>query len=316
MRDYKVVVLGAGGVGKSALTVQFVQGVYLESYDPTIEDSYRKQCLIDNRSCTLEILDSAGVEQFTAMRELYIKNGEGFILVYSVTNESSLQELLELREQVIRIKDNANVPIVLVGNKCDLMDDRVVPAKVGVQVADSWGKVPFYETSAKYRLNVEEVFVDLVRQIMRRDSGFGSSLGMRQGSIDESTKKYILGHGHNNSSNSHYYSSHGRQLSHNGSNNASSVALAAATHTASNSTSSTFSSRSNSHTQTHSAASLEGFDHAFLTTDPAAKSTRNKLLRHKPSNRKLSGKASTLSLRRNHANPASAGQKDKDCLIM
>lgn len=76
LSDYKIVVLGAGGVGKSALTVQFVQGIYIESYDPTIEDSYRKVTEIDKRPCTLEILDTAGVEQFTAMRELYIKTAK------------------------------------------------------------------------------------------------------------------------------------------------------------------------------------------------------------------------------------------------
>ena len=89
MRDYKIVVLGAGGVGKSSITVQFVQGVYVESYDPTIEDSYRKQIEVDGRACDLEILDTAGVAQFTAMRELYIKSGKGFLLVYSVTDENS-----------------------------------------------------------------------------------------------------------------------------------------------------------------------------------------------------------------------------------
>lgn len=152
-----------------------MQGVFIDSYDPTIEDSYRKVTTIDNRPCTLEILDTAGVEQFTAIRELYIKNGEGFILVYSVTNEASLQELAELRDQVVRIKENTHVPIVLVANKCDLEQDRAVSAAKGVAIADSWGKVPFYETSAKYRSNVDEIFVDLVRQIMRRDSALGSS---------------------------------------------------------------------------------------------------------------------------------------------
>lgn len=175
-------------MGKSALTVQYVQGVYIESYDPTIEDSYRKSTSIDGRSCTLEILDTAGVEQFTAMRELYIKNGEGFILVYSVTNKNSFKELLELREEVMRINDNPHVPIVLVGNKCDLEDDRQISPQQGIEVANKWGRVPFYETSAKYKSNVNEVFIDLVRQIMRRDSALGASsyeAHSQNSSIDE-----------------------------------------------------------------------------------------------------------------------------------
>lgn len=168
--DYKVVVLGAGGVGKSSVTVQFVQGVYVESYDPTIEDSYRKQIEIDGRQCDLEILDTAGVAQFTAMRELYIKSGKGFLLVYSVTDENSLKELLALRDQVLRIKDLDSVPMVLIGNKCDLVEDRVLSIDDGLQVSQEWGMVPFYETSAMYKTNVDEAFVDVVRQIMRKEA--------------------------------------------------------------------------------------------------------------------------------------------------
>ncbi|CAL9732116.1 ras-related protein Rsr1p [Monosporozyma unispora] len=169
MRDYKLVVLGAGGVGKSCLTVQFVQGIYLDSYDPTIEDSYRKTIEIDNKVFDLEILDTAGIAQFTAMRELYIKSGMGFLLVYSVTDQQSLDELIALREQVLRIKDTDRVPMVLVGNKADLTDDRVISVEDGIAVSSKWGKVPFYETSALLRSNVDEVFIDLVRQIIRNE---------------------------------------------------------------------------------------------------------------------------------------------------
>lgn len=170
--------LGAGGVGKSSVTVQFVQGVYVESYDPTIEDSYRKQIEVDGRACDLEILDTAGVAQFTAMRELYIKSGKGFLLVYSVTDANSLKELLALREQVLRIKDSDNVPMVLIGNKCDLEEDRVVTIDDGIAVSHQWGLVPFYETSAMYKTNVDEAFVDVVRQIMRKEAQ--SSLEKKQ----------------------------------------------------------------------------------------------------------------------------------------
>ncbi|RXG56146.1 Ras-related protein Rap-1b [Armadillidium vulgare] len=104
MREYKIVVLGIGGVGKSALTVQFVQGIFVEKYDPTIEDSYRKQVDVDGQQCMLEILDTAGTEQFTAMRDLYMKNGQGFVLVYSITSQSTFNDLQDLREQILRVK--------------------------------------------------------------------------------------------------------------------------------------------------------------------------------------------------------------------
>uniref|UniRef100_A0A8C2KBP2 RAP1B, member of RAS oncogene family n=1 Tax=Cyprinus carpio TaxID=7962 RepID=A0A8C2KBP2_CYPCA len=90
-------------------TVQFVQGIFVEKYDPTIEDSYRKQVEVDGQQCMLEILDTAGTEQFTAMRDLYMKNGQGFALVYSITAQSTFNDLQDLREQILRVKDTDDI---------------------------------------------------------------------------------------------------------------------------------------------------------------------------------------------------------------
>ncbi|XP_076362244.1 ras-related protein Rap-1b-like isoform X1 [Tachypleus tridentatus] len=169
MREYKIVVLGSGGVGKSALTVQFVQGIFVEKYDPTIEDSYRKQVEVDGQQCMLEILDTAGTEQFTAMRDLYMKNGQGFVLVYSITAQSTFNDLQDLREQILRVKDTDDVPMILVGNKCDLEDERVVGKDQGANLARSFNNCAFLESSAKAKINVHEIFYDLVRQINRKN---------------------------------------------------------------------------------------------------------------------------------------------------
>ncbi|RLV96926.1 hypothetical protein DV515_00012245 [Chloebia gouldiae] len=168
MREYKLVVLGSGGVGKSALTVQFVQGIFVEKYDPTIEDSYRKQVEVDCQQCMLEILDTAGTEQFTAMRDLYMKNGQGFALVYSITAQSTFNDLQDLREQILRVKDTEDVPMILVGNKCDLEEERVVGKEQGQNLARQWCNCAFLESSAKSKINVNEIFYDLVRQINRK----------------------------------------------------------------------------------------------------------------------------------------------------
>jgi len=165
LREYKLVVLGSGGVGKSALTVQFVQGIFVEKYDPTIEDSYRKQVEIDGNQCMLEILDTAGTEQFTAMRDLYMKNGQGFVLAYSIIAQSTFNDLPDLREQILRVKDTDNVPIVLVGNKCDLNDQRVITTEQGKDLARKWNECIFLESSAKTKINVETIFFELIRQI-------------------------------------------------------------------------------------------------------------------------------------------------------
>jgi len=164
MATTRVVVLGAGGVGKSALTVQFVQGVFVEKYDPTIEDSYQKQVEVDDEVYMLEILDTAGTEQFTSMRDLYMKNGQGFVLVYSIVADSTFNEIPALREQILRVKDVDHVPMVLVGNKCDLVEQRVVTKKMGEDLAKKFN-CKFLEASARTRENIDEIFFSLVRQI-------------------------------------------------------------------------------------------------------------------------------------------------------
>ncbi|EEH33052.2 hypothetical protein PAAG_04105 [Paracoccidioides lutzii Pb01] len=98
-----------------------------------------------------------------------MKQGQGFLLVFSITSMSSLNELAELREQIIRIKDDENVPIVIVGNKSDLEEDRAVSRSRAFALSQQWGNSPYYETSARRRANVNEVFVDLCRQIIRKD---------------------------------------------------------------------------------------------------------------------------------------------------
>jgi len=164
--EYKIVVLGAGGVGKSALTVQFTQNVFITRYDPTIEDSYRKIVEVDEEQAILEILDTAGTEQFTAMRDLYMKGGDGFVLVYSVIASSTVNEVVDLHEVILKVKDRDFVPIVLVGNKCDLEEQRQVSFLQGEQMAKQF-KCKYLETSALTRKNVDEIFYELVRSIRK-----------------------------------------------------------------------------------------------------------------------------------------------------
>jgi Ras-related protein Rap-2C len=164
MREFKVVVLGSGGVGKSALTVQFVSGCFMEKYDPTIEDFYRKEIEVDNSPCVLEILDTAGTEQFASMRDLYIKNGQGFVVVYSLTNHQTFQDIKPMKELITRVKGSERVPILLVGNKADLEHQREVSQAEGAALAQMWS-CPFVEASAKSRTNVNEMFAEIVREM-------------------------------------------------------------------------------------------------------------------------------------------------------
>eukprot|EP01129_Flabellula_baltica_P003425 TRINITY_DN13189_c0_g1_i1.p1 TRINITY_DN13189_c0_g1~~TRINITY_DN13189_c0_g1_i1.p1 ORF type:complete len:184 (+),score=43.00 TRINITY_DN13189_c0_g1_i1:49-600(+) len=164
--EIKVVVMGAGGVGKSAITVQFTQNTFIKKYDPTIEESYRKQIEVDDEPIILEILDTAGTEQFTATRDLYMKNGDGFILIYSIIAESTLHDLRSLKARICKVKDMTVVPMVLVGNKCDLEQRREVSKQEGEDLANEFDAV-FFEASAKQRTNIEEIFEEIVRQVQR-----------------------------------------------------------------------------------------------------------------------------------------------------
>jgi len=177
----KMVVLGGGGVGKSALTIQFTQNLFVTEYDPTIENSYRKQVALDDTYVMLDILDTAGQEEYSVMRGQYIRTGAGFILVYSVASKSSYQTVSELRKQILMIKERADYPIILLGNKADLDEqDRRVTYEQGQELASSW-VCGFFETSAKTRLNVEESFDWLVRAMVKHahklKSGDGGGLG-------------------------------------------------------------------------------------------------------------------------------------------
>ncbi|KAJ1956169.1 RAS1 protein, partial [Dispira parvispora] len=162
--EYKVVLLGAGGVGKSALTIRFVRSYFIEEYDPTIEDSYTKNCKVDGEEAFLDVLDSAGQEEYSVMREQYIQSGDGFLLVYSVTSRASFDEVRILMDQLLRIKGVSQAPVVIVGNKSDLGIQRQVTTEEGRQLAAEY-QAMFMETSAKMRTNVSEAFHCVVRQI-------------------------------------------------------------------------------------------------------------------------------------------------------
>jgi len=145
--------------------VRFIQGNFVEKYDPTIEDSYRKLVEVDGTACMLDIMDTAGQEEYSALRDQYMKTGQGFILVYSITSSTSFEAASKLRTQILRIKeDQQDIPIILVGNKLDLEDERNVPTEQGKALAQKFG-IGFIEASAKTNTNVNEIFFELVRLI-------------------------------------------------------------------------------------------------------------------------------------------------------
>lgn len=171
---YKVVLLGEGGVGKSALTCMFVQNLFIHDYDPTIENSYKKQCEVDGRLVTIDILDTAGQEEYIAMRDQHIRRGQGFVLVYSVVQRPSYQGIDKIYAQIQRAKDDDRPPCVLIANKIDLAEGRQVSSSEGQQLASSLN-MQYMETSVKNRYNVTEAFVSVVREIDRHHTETGGT---------------------------------------------------------------------------------------------------------------------------------------------
>lgn len=195
LRECKLVVVGGGGVGKSCLTIQLIQSHFVDEYDPTIEDSYRKQCVIDDEVALLDVLDTAGQEEYSAMREQYMRTGEGFLLVYSITSRQSFEEILVFQQQILRVKDKDYFPIIVVGNKCDLESDRQVSEADGEALARSFS-CKFIETSAKSRINVDNAFYDIVREIRRYNkemTGYPAGGGSGTGSGGPSGKLEMEG---------------------------------------------------------------------------------------------------------------------------
>jgi len=168
---HKVIMVGNGGVGKSALTLQFMYDEFVEDYEPTKADSYRKKVVLDGQEASIDILDTAGQEDYAAIRDNYFRSGEGFLCVFSITEKESFEATQEFREQILRVKgvdsNTDSIPFILVGNKVDLEDKRQVTLEAAENRAAEW-KVAYVETSAKTRLNVDRIFYDLMRRIAEK----------------------------------------------------------------------------------------------------------------------------------------------------
>jgi len=175
----KVVTAGTGGVGKSATVVYLVSGIFLDYYDPTIEDLHRKTLRVGEEDYMLSILDTAGQEEFyapctptallSAMQGEWFRTGDAFLLMYAINDRSSLKGSESILQRIIRVRESRmeEVAIVVVGNKCDLEDQREVTREEGEALAASMGS-RFFEISAKEGFNVYEVFEAIVREVEKK----------------------------------------------------------------------------------------------------------------------------------------------------
>lgn len=170
-REFTIAILGTAAVGKTSLCLQFTRDRFLEIYHPTNEDSYRKAITIDGLNYVINIIDTPGMEHNPGQTVTLIRNCAGFILVYDITNAQTFVDVQELHAQVLDVVAERKPTLALVANKSDLEPRRQVSDAKGRQLAQAWG-CPFYETSAKNRINHELCFTDLVREVEARTRRF------------------------------------------------------------------------------------------------------------------------------------------------
>ncbi|KAJ3373365.1 hypothetical protein GGF31_000798 [Allomyces arbusculus] len=173
---FELVVVGSGGVGKSCMTIRFLKDDFTSDYDPTVEENYRKNVVVDSQACQLNIVDTAGQQEYEALRDQHLASGNGFLLVFALNSSESLEEAKQLRERILMSRNKKKLPMVAVGNKCDLPESARQVDQSTAQAAFAALKVPYFETSAKANINVTEAFQELVRQC-RKDASKGSDAG-------------------------------------------------------------------------------------------------------------------------------------------
>eukprot|EP01080_Neovahlkampfia_damariscottae_P011163 gene11163-3984_t len=165
-KTYKLVVLGECGVGKSALVIQFVTGKFVGNYDPTIEDSYRKEVDFKKHSCILDILDTTDEMVFGGR---YLRTGQAFVIAFDITDRKSFEKVEYYQEELLKSVDSDEFPLVLVGNKIDVEEKRNVNFEEAKELSMRL-KCPYIETSAKNNINVAEVFHELLTEINKNES--------------------------------------------------------------------------------------------------------------------------------------------------
>ncbi len=162
----KIAVLGQSMVGKSALTFRFINNKFPTEHDTTIEDAYSIPAKIDETQCQLEILDTAGQDDYQTMLDTWINSADGFILVYSIDSKESFEGVKTRYERILKLKSGEKVSVVIAGNKCDLEENRRV-SREEVENFCHTNKINFLETSALKTINVKETFLCIARELLK-----------------------------------------------------------------------------------------------------------------------------------------------------
>ena len=164
--DLKIGILGISFVGKSSLVYRFIYDKFLSEQEATIEEQFSKTLILENINCKLDILDTAGQDDYQSMIDTWINSVDGYILVYSIDNYESFEAIKVRYDRIIKNKKNKNFSIIVVGNKSDLTNNR----KVTTEEAENYCKelnVNFLECSALENINVKETFLSCAKTLLK-----------------------------------------------------------------------------------------------------------------------------------------------------
>ncbi|CAH6719881.1 rheb-like protein Rhb1p [[Candida] jaroonii] len=160
----KLAVVGSRSVGKSSMIVRFVEDYFVESYYPTIENQFSKNLIYKNQEYEIEILDTAGQDEFSMINEKHLIGIHGYVLVYSVTSRQSFEVVEIIRDKILNSVGSENIPMILIGNKSDLNYQRQVEYSQGEELAKKFN-CKFLEASVKDNLNITKSFEMLIDKI-------------------------------------------------------------------------------------------------------------------------------------------------------
>jgi Ras-related protein Rab-1A len=164
---FKCVIVGDSAVGKSSFIMRFADDTFCDTHISTIGVDFRFRTIdVDDKRVNLQIWDTAGQERFRTITSAYYRGADGIICVYDVTNLESFEHVEEWVGEIEKYA-NDNVRIVLVANKCDMENDRVVTEEMGQKLADKYN-MSFIETSAKTATNVKDAFKTLARDLVEQ----------------------------------------------------------------------------------------------------------------------------------------------------
>lgn len=166
-KQRKIAIVGSPAVGKSSLTVQYCQGHFVDSYYPTIENTFSRAIVYEGQTFATEIIDTAGQDEYSILNSKHVIGIHGYMIVYSVGSRTTFNMVKIIRDKILNHLGADEVPIMIVGNKCDIKQElRTVNVEDGKELAKEL-KCEWTEASARENINVARSFELMIAQIER-----------------------------------------------------------------------------------------------------------------------------------------------------